>query len=141
LHQRQRAAGGRRAAAGAPGLGRHRRARRGAAARRGEALRRLSPLRHAQGLSVMSFESAFNPHSETAQARRAAMLERIAQLRAIEARAAAASAQSKPVFDKRGQLLPRERIALLIDPGAPWLPLCSIAGFLQDTKDPSKSVA
>ncbi len=89
----------------------------------------------------MSFESAFNPHSEAAQARRAAMLERIAQLRAIEARAAAASAQSKPVFDKRGQLLPRERIALLIDPGAPWLPLCSIAGFLQDTKDPSKSVA
>jgi geranyl-CoA carboxylase beta subunit len=87
------------------------------------------------------FKSSFNPHGEAAQARRAAMLERIAQLRAIEARAAATSAQSKPVFDKRGQLLPRERIALLIDPGAPWLPLCSIAGFLQDTKDPSKSVA
>jgi geranyl-CoA carboxylase beta subunit len=89
----------------------------------------------------MSFASAFNPHSEAAQARRTAMLERIAQLRAIEARAAAASAQTQPVFDKRGQLLPRERIALLIDPGAPWLPLCAIAGFGQDTKDPSKSVA
>lgn len=89
----------------------------------------------------MSFASAFNPNSEAAQARRAAMLERIAQLRAIEARAAAASAQSKPVFDKRGQLLPRERIGLLIDPGAPFLPLCSLAGFGQDTKDPAKSVA
>jgi geranyl-CoA carboxylase beta subunit len=44
------------------------------------------------------------------------------------------------VFDKRGQLLPRERIALLLDPGAPFLPLCSLAGFLQDSKDPAKSV-
>jgi geranyl-CoA carboxylase beta subunit len=41
------------------------------------------------------------------------------------------------VFDKRGQLLPRERVALLLDPGAPWLPLCSLAGFMQDTKDPA----
>jgi geranyl-CoA carboxylase beta subunit len=89
----------------------------------------------------MSFASSFNPHSEVAQLRRAAMLERVAQLRALEERAAAASAQAKPVFDKRGQLLPRERIALLLDAGAPWLPLCTLAGFLQDTKDPAKSVA
>ena len=89
----------------------------------------------------MSFASSFNPHSEAAQLRRTAMLERIAQLRALEERAAAASAQAKPVFDKRGQLLPRERIALLLDAGAPWLPLCTLAGFLQDTKDPTKSVA
>ena len=53
---------------------------------------------------------------------------------------AAASAKSKPVFDKRGQLLPRERVALLLDPGAPYLPLCSLAGFMQDNKDPAASV-
>ena len=88
----------------------------------------------------MSFQSTFNPHSEQAAQRRDAMLARIAQLRALEDRAAQVSAQSKPVFDKRGQLLPRERIGLLLDPGAPWLPLCSLAGFLQDTKDPEKSV-
>lgn len=87
------------------------------------------------------FQSLWNPQGEVAQARRAAMLARIAQLRALEQRAADASAQSKPVFDKRGQLLPRERVALLLDTGAPWLPLCSLAGFLQDTKDPEKSVA
>jgi geranyl-CoA carboxylase beta subunit len=68
------------------------------------------------------------------------MLDRIAQLRALEDRAAAASAKSKPVFDKRGQLLPRERVALLLDPGTPYLPLCSLAGFLQDTKDAAESV-
>ncbi len=86
------------------------------------------------------FESSFNPQSPQAQQRRDAMLARIVQLRALEDRAAQASAKSKPVFDKRGQLLPRERVALLLDPGAPYLPLCSLAGFLQDTKDPAKSV-
>jgi geranyl-CoA carboxylase beta subunit len=86
------------------------------------------------------FESSFNPQSPQAQQRRDAMLARIGQLRALEGRAAQTSAKSKPVFDKRGQLLPRERVALLLDPGAPYLPLCSLAGYLQDTKDPEKSV-
>jgi len=81
------------------------------------------------------FVSSWNPHSETARARSAAMLARIAQLRALEQRAADASAQSRPVFDKRGQLLPRERVALLLDVGAPWLPLCSLAGFMQDARE------
>ena len=78
--------------------------------------------------------------SSTALARRTSMLARITQLRDIENRAVLASAKSKPTFDKRGQLLPRDRIALLLDPGAPWLPLCSLAGWLQDTPDPARSV-
>ena len=68
------------------------------------------------------------------------MLARITEWRALEERAAAASAKSLPVFEKRGQLLPRQRVALLLDAGAPWLPLCSLAGYLQDHKDPAKSV-
>ena len=86
------------------------------------------------------YASTWNAQSALAQQRREAMLARIAQLRALEERAAAASARSKPVFDKRGQLLPRERVALLLDAGAPYLPLCSLAGFMQDTKDPAESV-
>ncbi len=86
------------------------------------------------------FASAINLQGDQATARRAAMLARIAQLRALEERAALASARSRPVFDKRGQLLPRERVALLLDPGAPYLPLCSLAGFMQDSKDPAASV-
>ncbi|AMO23882.1 acyl-CoA carboxylase subunit beta [Ramlibacter solisilvae] len=89
---------------------------------------------------MSSFASAWNPQGEPAQARRAAMLERIAQLRALEERAAATSARSKPVFDKRGQLLPRERVALLLDAGTPYLPLCSLAGYLQDTREAAQSV-
>jgi geranyl-CoA carboxylase beta subunit len=86
------------------------------------------------------YSSSWNSESALALQRRDAMLARIAQLRALEDRAAAASAKSKPVFDKRGQLLPRERVALLLDPGAPYLTLCSLAGFMQDNKDPAASV-
>ena len=68
------------------------------------------------------------------------MLARIARLRSLEERAQAASAKSRAVFDKRGQLLPRERVALLLDPGTPYLPLCSLAGYLQDTHDAAASV-
>lgn len=86
------------------------------------------------------FSSSFNPHSEAALARRTATLARLAQLRALEDRAAQASARALPQFEKRGQLLPRERVALLLDPGRPWLPLCTLAGYLQDTRDAAASV-
>src|SRR5512146_10462 len=89
---------------------------------------------------MTAWQSAWNPESALAQQRREAMLARIAQLRALEERAAAASARSKPVFDKRGQLLPRDRVALLLDPGRPYLPLCSLAGYLRDTSDAATSV-
>jgi geranyl-CoA carboxylase beta subunit len=89
---------------------------------------------------MSTYASSWNAQGELAQKRREAMLARIAQLRALEERAASASAKSKPVFDKRGQLLPRERVGLLIDAGSPYLPLCSIAGYLQDSKDPAASV-
>jgi geranyl-CoA carboxylase beta subunit len=88
----------------------------------------------------MNFESAWNTHSPLAMQRREAALARLTQWQALQARAAEASARSKPVFDKRGQLLPRERVALLLDPGAPFLPLCALAGFLQDTPDPAQSI-
>ena len=86
------------------------------------------------------FASSWNAQGAVARQRREAMLARIEQLRGLQERAAAASARSKPVFDKRGQLLPRERVALLLDPGMPYLPLCSLAGYLQDAKDPAASV-
>jgi geranyl-CoA carboxylase beta subunit len=86
------------------------------------------------------FESNWNPQSAEALVRGNAMAAKLARLRQLEDRAAAASARAKPVFEKRGQLLPRERVALLLDPGAPYLPLCTLAGFMQDHKDPEKSI-
>jgi geranyl-CoA carboxylase beta subunit len=73
-------------------------------------------------------------------ANRAHGLELIEQLRGIEARTRQASARAQPLFDKRGQLLPRERVARLLDPGVPFLELSSLAGWLQDVPDPQASV-
>ena len=87
-----------------------------------------------------AYRSTWNAQGPQAIGRRAAMLARIEQLRTLEQRSTDASAASRPVFDKRGQLLPRERVALLLDPGAAYLPLCSLAGYLQDTKDAAASV-
>ena len=64
----------------------------------------------------------------------------IAELRQIEARTRERSAQAEPLFTQRGQLLPRERVARLLDPGTPWLELSTLAGWLQDLPDPALSV-
>src|SRR5919205_2988296 len=68
------------------------------------------------------------------------MLGLIDKLHALETRTRERSAQAKPLFDRRGQLLPRERVARLLDIGAPWLELCSIAGYGLDTPDLTKSI-
>lgn len=86
------------------------------------------------------YESQWNAGSEQAGQRSAATLKRLEALRELEQRAAQASQRAKPQFEKRGQLLPRERVALLLDSGSPWLPLCTLAGFMQDRDDPAKSV-
>ena len=50
------------------------------------------------------------------------------------------SAQSRPLFDKRGQLLPRERIALLLDAGSDFLELSALAGYGMDHPDLAKCI-
>ncbi|MBE7366217.1 acyl-CoA carboxylase subunit beta [Ramlibacter pallidus] len=88
----------------------------------------------------MNFASAWNAQGPLARQRREAMLARVGQLRALEQRAAERSAEARAVFEKRGQLLPRERVGLLLDPGTPYLPLCTLAGYLQDAREPDASV-
>jgi acetyl-CoA carboxylase carboxyltransferase component len=85
-------------------------------------------------------ESKIDPGAERFRAQREGMLALVAELRALEQKAVAASARAKPLFDRRGQLLPRERLARLLDPGAPWLELSSLAGWLADSPDPQKSI-
>jgi len=89
---------------------------------------------------VPTLQTRIDTNSETFQRNRSQMLALIARLRALEARARDKSAEAKPLFDRRGQLLPRERVARLIDIGAPWLELSSIAGYGLDTPELEKSV-
>jgi len=85
-------------------------------------------------------ETRLTPSSETFQANCAHMRTLLASLRALEARTRDASAKAKPLFDKRGQLLPRERIAQLLDAGAPWLELSTMAGYGHDRPEPERSI-
>jgi geranyl-CoA carboxylase beta subunit len=86
------------------------------------------------------FETSIQPGSPLFVSRSTSMLGLMREVRALEARARERSAAAKPLFDRRGQLLPRERLARLLDPGAPWLELSTLAGYGLDTGDPARSV-
>ncbi|MEI8257879.1 MAG: carboxyl transferase domain-containing protein, partial [Deltaproteobacteria bacterium] len=85
-------------------------------------------------------KTRIDPKSQIYQQQRDGMLALVEQLRALEGRAAAASAASKPAFDKRSALLPRERLARLLDPGAPFLELANLAGYCTEDTDPLSSI-
>ena len=93
------------------------------------------------GQTRPAIESRISPHSAAFQQNRAALLEQVAQLRKLEQRTRDKSAESKPRFEKRGQLLPRERLGCLLDPGAPFLELSTLAGFCLDKPNPHTSIA
>src|SRR5665213_4551814 len=90
--------------------------------------------------SMAILESTIAPSSDAYKANRAGMLALISRMRALEERTRAASAGAKDRFHKRGQLLPRERVALVLDPGAPFIELSTLAGYMFDVADADKSV-
>ena len=68
------------------------------------------------------------------------MLAAIAEFRAAEASVQAMAEKTRARFAKRKQLMPRERIALLLDRGAPFLELMPLAGYrMHDDKDGSSA--
>jgi len=68
------------------------------------------------------------------------MAERLAAVRALEARVVAESTSKQDKFDKRGQLLPRERVARLLDRDSDFLELSPLAGLAMHDDDGKKSV-
>ena len=86
------------------------------------------------------YESRIDPGSVAFQVNRNDMLSLVEQLREIEGRAAKLSEQRRSVFEKRGQLTPRERLARLLDPGMPFLELYNLANYLVDDADRRTSI-
>ena len=86
------------------------------------------------------YKSKINTASDSFKKNREDMLGLIGKLDELNARAPAISASKKPKFDKRGQLLPRERLGRLLDPGMPYLEISNLAGYLLDTKKEEKSI-
>jgi len=61
-------------------------------------------------------------------------------VQALQAQVVAASAAKRERFEARGQLLPRERVAQLLDRGSPWLELSPLAGLGMHDDDGKKDV-
>ena len=85
-------------------------------------------------------QSRLDPRSPAFRANAARMAERLAEVRALEARVVAESSAKAARFEQRGQLLPRERVARLIDRGSQFLELSALAGLGLHDDDGRKSV-
>ena len=84
-------------------------------------------------------ESSVDIRSDAYLTQRASMLELVEELRTHESTVIARGEKARGKFDHRGQLMPRERLDLLLDPGAPFVELSTLAGFgmHDDKKTPS----
>ncbi|MEE4278685.1 MAG: acyl-CoA carboxylase subunit beta [Halieaceae bacterium] len=91
-------------------------------------------------LTGSPFRSAINAADERFARNREAHLALITHMNELLERASTLSDAARPRFEKRGQLLPRERLARLLDPGAPFLEIGNMAGFLVDDSNPDTSV-
>jgi geranyl-CoA carboxylase beta subunit len=74
-------------------------------------------------------DSRIDPNAEAFKQNRADMLRLVEEFRILEARVRESSNSKADLFKKRGQLLPRERVALLLDRGQPWLELSTLCGY------------
>ncbi len=85
--------------------------------------------------------SDIDPNDPLFVERRAQMLELVAGFRDLEAKVRAHSASKAAKFQKRGQLLPRERVARLLDRGTPFLELSTLAGYRMHDDDGKRNIA
>ncbi len=84
--------------------------------------------------------SRIDPRSGAFRANAERMAERLAQVQALQARVVAESESKRARFDARGQLLPRERVARLLDRGSDFLEIGPLAGLGMHDDDGKKSV-
>ena len=89
---------------------------------------------------MVAVTSQIDANSEAFAANRATMMTFIERLRSLEARASEASAKRRATFEKRGQLLPADRLHRLLDPGMPFLRLHTLANFAVDNPDREASI-
>ncbi|MEY3252549.1 MAG: hypothetical protein RL227_1522, partial [Pseudomonadota bacterium] len=79
-------------------------------------------------------------HSAAFKANAARMAERLAEVQALQARVVSESESKRAKFESRGQLLPRERVARLLDRGSAFLELSALAGLGMHDDDGKKAV-
>ncbi len=85
-------------------------------------------------------QSRLDVRGEAFAANAARMRERLAEVQRLQALVVAEGEAKRARFEARGQLLPRERVARLLDPGSGFLELSPLAGLGMHDDDGRKSV-
>ncbi|MGB0238156.1 MAG: acyl-CoA carboxylase subunit beta [Cycloclasticus sp.] len=85
-------------------------------------------------------QSKVNTQSAAFKKNREDLLALIKQVNELENKVHLASKRKQELFKKRGQLLPRERLDLLLDPGASFIELSTLAGLGQHDDDGEDNV-
>ena len=78
---------------------------------------------------MKSLESSLDVHGEEFAQNVEFMKNYVAKIRGVENNIRLSEERYRERATRRGKLLPRERLAHLLDPGTPFLELCSIAGY------------
>ncbi len=87
---------------------------------------------------MTQLHSDIDAHSSDFQANAEMMQQFIDAFREVEKKVVDKEKEAKEKFSARGKLLPRERLNLLLDRGAPFLEISSLAGYkMHDDKDGS----
>jgi len=87
-----------------------------------------------------TLRSAVDPRSEVYARNAQRMAERLAEVERLQEQVIAESESKRARFEERGALLPRERVARLIDRGSTFVELSRLAGLGMHDDDGRKSV-
>ena len=87
-------------------------------------------------MTVLQSEIAVG--SEQFEQNKEALLAQIDEIRAVQNKNIEKSYAAKPKFDKKGKILPHERVRLALDANSPFVELCGLVGYgMHDDKDGS----
>ncbi|HTD06973.1 acyl-CoA carboxylase subunit beta [Undibacterium sp.] len=89
---------------------------------------------------MSSLESAIDTKSAAFSRNTAAMQAKLAAVLELEQKVLDESSSKRAKFEERGQLLPRERVARLLDRGSPFIEFSRLAGFKMHDDDGKKAV-
>jgi geranyl-CoA carboxylase beta subunit len=90
---------------------------------------------------VPVIESRADVRSEDFRRNRERMLALVERVRSLERGVREKSGREAARFERRGQLLPRERVSRLLDRGAPFLELSTLAGYRLHDDDGEEGIA
>ena len=89
---------------------------------------------------MTAIRSMIDTNSDAFRRNAERMAERLAQVQGLQGKVVAESASKQGKFEKKGQLLPRERVERLLDRGSSFLELSALAGLGMHDDDGKKAV-